>query len=89
MGLVDVAFSSSRFHEHEVVDAFDHAIYSKHLTLEQKFLFSQRKLDFLEELGNDAGRLSDHYIEHLNLEKQLDQPAPTLSSNLKRKSEYE
>lgn len=89
MGLVDVAFSSSRFHEHEVVDAFDYAIYSKHLPIDQRFLFSQRKLDFLEELGNDATRLHDHYIEHLSLEKQLDEPAPTLSSNLKRKAEYE
>jgi hypothetical protein len=56
MGLIDVAFASSRFRESEVIDAFDYGMYSKHLTTEQRFLFSQRKLDFLEELGNDPGR---------------------------------
>ncbi|CAD5231794.1 unnamed protein product [Bursaphelenchus xylophilus] len=89
MTLVDIAFSSSRFHERDVCDAFDFAIDSRYLSVEQKFIFSQRKLDFLEDLGNDPGKLQTHYLEHLKLEKELDEPAPTLFSNLKRKASFE
>lgn len=48
MQVLGVSFS-------EVISAFDYAIESKHLSNEQRFLFSQRKLDFLEELGTDPG----------------------------------
>ncbi|CAD5224698.1 unnamed protein product [Bursaphelenchus okinawaensis] len=89
MTLVDIAFSSSRFHEREVCDAFDYAIESRYLSPNQKFVFSQRKLDFLEDLGSDAGKLQSHYVEHLRLEKDLNEPAPTLFSNLKRKASYD
>ena len=56
MGLVEAAMSGSHFRESEVIDALDFAIYSKELSAEQKFLFSQRKVDFLEELGNDPAK---------------------------------
>ncbi|KAI6189974.1 hypothetical protein M3Y97_00066500 [Aphelenchoides bicaudatus] len=85
MTLIDIAFSSSHFRESEVLDAFDYALESKHLSNEQRFLFSQRKLDFLEEMSNDPAQLQQHYVNHIKLEKQLEEPAPTLFSNLKRK----
>ncbi|KAI6230212.1 hypothetical protein M3Y99_01088300 [Aphelenchoides fujianensis] len=86
LALVEAAFSSSHFREKDVLEALDFGLHSKHLSAEQRFLFSQRKLDVLEELGTSPGKLHDHYIEHAKLEELLDQPAPTLFSNLKRKN---
>ncbi|KAI6186544.1 hypothetical protein M3Y98_00144200 [Aphelenchoides besseyi] len=86
LALIDVAFSSSHYREKEVLDALDFGMYSKNLTVDQRFMFSQRKLDFLEELGTDAGKLQEHYNEHVKMEKEILEPAATLFSNLKRKT---
>lgn len=56
LALVDMALSSSHFRESEVVEALDAGIRSKDLAMEDRFMFSQRKLDFLEELGTDPGK---------------------------------
>lgn len=55
MALVDIAMSTHHYRESEVLSAFDYAIESKYLSNEQRFLFSQRKLDFLEDMGSDGG----------------------------------
>jgi hypothetical protein len=53
--LIDIAMGASHVRESDVISAFDYGIESKHLSIEQRFLFSQRKLDFLEDMGTDAG----------------------------------
>ncbi|KAH7720376.1 pre-mRNA-processing factor 39 [Aphelenchoides avenae] len=78
LALVDMALSSSHFRESEVVEALDAGIRSKDLAMEDRFMFSQRKLDFLEELGTDPGKLHDHIAYHLKLEKRMEAPTPTL-----------
>ncbi len=52
MQLVDLAMSSEPFSEQEVVSAFDRALHSE-LADSEKLKFSQRKLEFLEDLGTD------------------------------------
>lgn len=56
LALVDLAYSSSHSRDSEIVAAFDTAIDSKDLGPEERFQFSMRKMEFLEELGNDVGR---------------------------------
>uniref|UniRef100_A0A183CSQ3 Chorein_N domain-containing protein n=1 Tax=Globodera pallida TaxID=36090 RepID=A0A183CSQ3_GLOPA len=56
----------------EIVAAFDAAIDSKDLSAEERFQFSMRKLEFLEELGNDVGRVTLHIEKHLAFEKSFE-----------------
>lgn len=53
--LVDIAYSSSHMRESEILEVLDFAIDSP-LTPEERFQFSQRKLDFLEELSSDVAK---------------------------------
>ena len=57
LSLVDLAYSASPFDEAGVLEAFDYALSNDHLSEENKLRFSQRKLDFLEDLGSDISRL--------------------------------
>uniref|UniRef100_A0A914XY69 FRIGIDA-like protein n=1 Tax=Panagrolaimus superbus TaxID=310955 RepID=A0A914XY69_9BILA len=79
LSLIDVHNSSSHFKEGDILDAFDLAIKCHELTLEERYAFSQRKLDFLEELGTDPSKLNEAMAFHLSLECQL--PIPPLSIN--------
>uniref|UniRef100_A0A914R5P6 Uncharacterized protein n=1 Tax=Panagrolaimus davidi TaxID=227884 RepID=A0A914R5P6_9BILA len=79
LALIDVHNSSSHFKEGDILDAFDLAIKCHELTLEERYTFSQRKLDFLEELGTDPSKLNEAMAFHLSLECQL--PIPPLSIN--------
>lgn len=53
--------------EDQIVDACDLAINSATLSEENKFKFSQRKLEYLEDYGVDAGRTQRAYDEHQRL----------------------
>uniref|UniRef100_A0A183BT97 Suf domain-containing protein n=1 Tax=Globodera pallida TaxID=36090 RepID=A0A183BT97_GLOPA len=72
LALVDLAYSSSHSRDSEIVAAFDAAIDSKDLSAEERFQFSMRKLEFLEELGNDVGRVTLHIEKHLAFEKSFE-----------------
>uniref|UniRef100_A0A1I7T7Y9 Pre-mRNA-processing factor 39 n=1 Tax=Caenorhabditis tropicalis TaxID=1561998 RepID=A0A1I7T7Y9_9PELO len=67
---VDIAYSSESMTELDVLQAFDVALDSN-LRLEDKVRFSQRKLDYLEELGNNIAAIEDHRDYHFNLLGQL------------------
>lgn len=67
---VDIAYTSDKFSEVDILQAFDVALDSN-LRLEDKVRFSQRKLDFLEELGNNILAIEDHREYHHNLLGQL------------------
>ncbi|CAB3398235.1 unnamed protein product [Caenorhabditis bovis] len=68
--LVDIAYSNPDMKESEVIDAFDFALVSS-LPPEDKIRFSQRKMDFLEELGMDVLAIEEHREFHYNLLAQL------------------
>lgn len=53
LSLVDLVYTISPLNEAEVLSAFDFAL-SSELSEENKLRFSQRKLDFLEDLGSDV-----------------------------------
>lgn len=67
---VDIAYSSDSMTELDVLQAFDIALDSN-LRLEDKVRFSQRKLDYLEELGTNISALEDHRDYHYNLLGQI------------------
>ncbi|CAI5452058.1 unnamed protein product [Caenorhabditis angaria] len=68
--LIDVSYTSEDMNENDVIDAFDSALESQ-LRLEDKIRFSQRKLDFLEELGTDVWTIEEHRDYHYHLLSQL------------------
>lgn len=51
--LIDLAYGADPLNYTEVVEAFDRAIRSTDLPDDDKLTFSQRKLEFLEDLSND------------------------------------
>ncbi|KHN71462.1 Pre-mRNA-processing factor 39, partial [Toxocara canis] len=57
LALIDLAYSAPTFDENAVLSAIDYALDSEHLSDEEKLRFSQRKLDFLEDLGTDIQKL--------------------------------
>lgn len=67
---VDIAYSSESMSELDVIQSFDLALDSN-LRLEDKVRFSQRKLDYLEELGNNIHAIEDHRNYHYHLLGQL------------------
>lgn len=52
--LVDLAFNATHIRDSEVLAALDFAIESPDLSNEDRFQFSARKLEYLEEVGCDA-----------------------------------
>jgi hypothetical protein len=54
--LVDLAYSSSHSRDSEITAAFDTAIDSRDLALEERYQFSLRKMEFLEEMSSDVSR---------------------------------
>lgn len=57
MALVDLAYTTPIFNERSVIEALNEVLESDQLTDEDKLRFSQRKLDFLEDLGTDVEAL--------------------------------
>lgn len=72
--LVDLAYSSSHSRDSEIIAAFDTAVDCKDLGLEERYQFSLRKMEFLEEMSGDISRLHQHTEKHLALEKTFDTP---------------
>lgn len=56
IALIDLAYSSSHSRDSEIIAAFDTAIESKDLAPEERYQFSLRKLEFLEEMSGDVSR---------------------------------
>ncbi|MFH4978254.1 hypothetical protein AB6A40_004963 [Gnathostoma spinigerum] len=69
--LVDLAFTSPSYKESDVIAALDFALASEDLSDEDKLKFSQRKLDFLEDLGSDISELQDHLEFHAKLQESI------------------
>ncbi|KAM9778822.1 pre-mRNA-processing factor 39 isoform X1 [Syngnathus typhle] len=55
----------------EILDCFDRALKSP-MEMESRLLFAQRKVEFLEDFGNDIHALVAAYEEHQNLQKEVD-----------------
>lgn len=54
LALVDLAYTAPLFNERSVIEALNEVLESDQLSDEDKLRFSQRKLDFLEDLGTDV-----------------------------------
>uniref|UniRef100_A0A915DJI4 Pre-mRNA-processing factor 39 n=1 Tax=Ditylenchus dipsaci TaxID=166011 RepID=A0A915DJI4_9BILA len=78
--LVDLAYNATNLRDSEVVSALDFALDSRDLSVEDRFQFSIRKLEYLEELGSDVAMLQQHMVEHLAMEKSLEHPSVTVFS---------
>ncbi|KAI1720983.1 NRDE-2, necessary for RNA interference domain-containing protein [Ditylenchus destructor] len=80
--LVDLAYnaSTSESRDREVISALDFALDSRDLSEEDRFQFSLRKLEYLEELCADVNLLQEHMVQHLALEKQMSTPNATIFS---------
>ena len=74
------------------MEAFNLALSSEKLTDEQKFVFSQRKLEFLEDYGRDVKHLQKVYDEHQKLvrnQKKRTQIDLTTDENPSKKQKTE
>ncbi|XP_059367964.1 pre-mRNA-processing factor 39 isoform X2 [Carassius carassius] len=79
LNLLELEFSGDvQQNEAEVIACFDRALNST-MSVEQRVIFSQRKLDFLEDFGSDINLLVSAYEQHQRLEAEQD--------SLKRKAE--
>ncbi|KJH44194.1 hypothetical protein DICVIV_09766 [Dictyocaulus viviparus] len=74
--LIDLAFTSPEFSQTAVIEAFDFAIRSN-ISDAEKLQFSQRKLDFLEDLSYDIDILQEHQDAHVALLSELENPPTT------------
>uniref|UniRef100_A0A9J2QB67 Uncharacterized protein n=1 Tax=Ascaris lumbricoides TaxID=6252 RepID=A0A9J2QB67_ASCLU len=85
LALIDLAYSAPIFDENAVLDALDSALNCEYLSNEEKLRFSQRKLDFLEDLGTDINKLQKHLEYHTQLQKTIE----GIATSSKRKSDHE
>ncbi|VDD92816.1 unnamed protein product [Enterobius vermicularis] len=76
LSLVDLVYTISPLNEAEVLSAFDFAL-SSELSEENKLRFSQRKLDFLEDLGSDVTKLQEHMEFHMKMQKAVESGGST------------
>lgn len=67
MALIDLAYSAPIFDENAVLDALDSALNCEYLSNEEKLRFSQRKLDFLEDLGTDINKYVKYIFKKLKI----------------------
>uniref|UniRef100_A0A0K0CYD9 Pre-mRNA-processing factor 39 n=1 Tax=Angiostrongylus cantonensis TaxID=6313 RepID=A0A0K0CYD9_ANGCA len=74
--LIDLAFTNPEFSQTAVIEAFDFAIKSN-ISDTEKLQFSQRKLDFLEDLSYDIDILQEHQDAHVALLAELENPPIT------------
>uniref|UniRef100_A0A915EP14 Uncharacterized protein n=1 Tax=Ditylenchus dipsaci TaxID=166011 RepID=A0A915EP14_9BILA len=61
----NISYHATNFRDSEVVSVLDFALDSRDLSVEDRFQFSIRKLEDLEELGSDVAMLQEHMVEHL------------------------
>jgi hypothetical protein len=54
--LVDISYNASHMRDSEVISAFDTALDCRDLSSEDRYQFSMRKLEYLEELGSDPSK---------------------------------
>ncbi|XP_018426020.1 PREDICTED: pre-mRNA-processing factor 39 isoform X2 [Nanorana parkeri] len=79
LNLIDLEFNGDvKQNEANILSHFDKVIKSS-MPLSTRVVFSQRKVEFLEDFGSDINKLLTTYDEHQKLLKEQD--------NLKRKSE--
>ncbi|KHJ89706.1 hypothetical protein OESDEN_10462 [Oesophagostomum dentatum] len=74
--LIDLAYTNPEFSQSAVIEAFDFAIKSS-ISDAEKIQFSQRKLDFLEDLSYDINVLQEHQEAHVALLAELENPPTT------------
>ncbi|VDO34077.1 unnamed protein product [Haemonchus placei] len=74
--LIDLAFTNPEFSQTAVIEAFDFAIKSN-ISDADKLQFSQRKLDFLEDLSYDIDVLQEHQDAHVALLAEVENPPTT------------
>uniref|UniRef100_A0A0R3S6W8 Coatomer subunit epsilon n=1 Tax=Elaeophora elaphi TaxID=1147741 RepID=A0A0R3S6W8_9BILA len=72
LALVDLAYTAPVFSERCVIEALNEVLESDQLSDEDKLRFSQRKLDFLEDLGTDVEVLQKHLEYHTQLQKSIE-----------------
>uniref|UniRef100_A0A1I7VEI1 Tetratricopeptide repeat protein n=1 Tax=Loa loa TaxID=7209 RepID=A0A1I7VEI1_LOALO len=75
LALVDLAYTAPIFNERSVIEALNEVLESDQLSDEDKLRFSQRKLDFLEDLGTDVEALQKHLEYHTQLQKSIENVA--------------
>ncbi|VDK61807.1 unnamed protein product, partial [Onchocerca ochengi] len=75
LALVDLAYTAPVFSERSVIEALNEVLESDQLSDEDKLRFSQRKLDFLEDLGTDVEALQKHLEYHTQLQKSIENVA--------------
>ncbi|KAM3717272.1 Pre-mRNA-processing factor [Dirofilaria immitis] len=75
LALVDLAYTAPVFSERNVIEALNEVLESDQLCDEDKLRFSQRKLDFLEDLGTDVEALQKHLEYHTQLQKSIENVA--------------
>ncbi|VDO08879.1 unnamed protein product, partial [Brugia timori] len=75
LALVDLAYTAPVFNERSVIEALNEVLESDQLSDEDKLRFSQRKLDFLEDLGTDVEALQKHLEYHTQLQKSIENVA--------------
>ncbi|XP_070578914.1 pre-mRNA-processing factor 39-like [Ptychodera flava] len=68
--LLDLEFQGATPNEDAVVSIFDRVLNSKDTSQDTKVVFSQRKLEFLEDFGSDITKILNTYEEHQKLYKQ-------------------
>nr|XP_060643990.1 pre-mRNA-processing factor 39 [Anolis sagrei ordinatus] len=79
LNLLEIEYSGDlKQNEEHIVASFDKAI-SGTLPIKMRIIFSQRKVEFMEDFGMDVNRLLDAYEEHQSLLKEQE--------TLKRKAE--
>uniref|UniRef100_A0A0M3IV78 Tetratricopeptide repeat protein n=1 Tax=Ascaris lumbricoides TaxID=6252 RepID=A0A0M3IV78_ASCLU len=67
LALIDLAYSAPIFDENAVLDALDSALNCEYLSNEEKLRFSQRKLDFLEDLGTDINKYVKYIFKKIKI----------------------
>jgi len=68
--LVDLEYQSPALNINRMIELFDLAINNTSLTLDERLLFSQRKLEFLEDFGTHIQKIADTYDAHQKLLKE-------------------
>lgn len=68
--LLDLEFQTDFQNEASVLALFERVLNNKNISYDTKVLFSQRKLEYLEDFGSDVTMLLTAYEEHQKLLKQ-------------------
>ncbi|XP_006811650.1 pre-mRNA-processing factor 39-like, partial [Saccoglossus kowalevskii] len=68
--LLDLEFQSNFQNEEAVLALFERILNNKNVSIDSKVLFSQRKLEYLEDFGSDVTKLLAAYEDHQKLIKQ-------------------